>query len=620
MDPRLLNYYNRELQHVRDMGAEFAREFPKIAGRLGLDEFACQDPYVERLFEGFAFLAARVQLKIDAEFPEFAQYLLETIYPDYLAPIPSMTVVQFNPDLSEGSLAQGISLPRDTLLQSQPLLDEQTRCEYRLAHAVTLWPLQLTEAEYLSTAAIQAINKDLARPGVRAGLRLRLRTTASVRFNETSIDRLAIYLMGSGDIPYRLYEQLLANTSEVVVQPAQRPAPWREDISIRRMGFHPDEALLPSDERMFQGYRLLREYFSFPERFLFVEFNGLDKAIRKCQGEELDIIALFDRNDDQLIQAIDASHFALHCAPAINVFMKRSDRIMIDPHLSEFHIVPDRTRPADYEVYGVREVIGYAGGSSEGQNFLPFYGSRTGYRQTHETAFHSIRRQRRLQSGRHRKLKTNYLGSEVFISLVDAAQAPYRGDLKQIGLTLWCTNRDLPLLMPVKVGDTDFTLQAGAPVQSIRCLAGPTKPRPSSAEGNIAWRLINHLSLNYLSLADTDAHQGAAALRDLLSLYGDTTDHALRKQIEGVQSIKTATVVRRVNSSGPIVFGRGLEITLKFDESAFEGSRFFLLGAVLEHFFSGYTSINSFTETAIHTTDRGEVMRWPARIGQRHIL
>jgi type VI secretion system protein ImpG len=192
--------------------------------------------------------------------------------------------------------------------------------------------------------------------------------------------------------------------------------------------------------------------------------------------------------------------------------------------------------------------------------------------------------------------------------------------LKQLGLQLLCTNRDLPLQMPLGVGQSDFTLQSGAPVASIRCLAGPTRPRASNFRKETAWQAISHMALNYLSLVDNDQQQGAAALRQLLMLYSDTSDPTIRKQIDGIVSIRSQPVVRRIDTPGPITFGRGLELTISCDESAFEGSGIILLGSVLEQFFARYVSINSFTETVMQSTDRGEIMRWPARIGRRNTI
>jgi type VI secretion system protein ImpG len=626
MDPRLLKYYNRELQHVREVGAEFAAEFPKIAARLGLDTFECSDPYVERLFEGFAFMAARVQLKVDSEFPTFTQHLLEIVYPHYLSATPSMTVVEFKPDLTEDGLAEGFLIPKSTSLRSLIAKGEQTACEYQTAHPLQLWPLEVSQVEYLPTLAAVS-SHGISAPknfnNVKAAIRIVLRSTASVSFNQMKLDKLSLFLRGSGGIPYRLYEQFLANAKGMACKfgdGSKSKITFGGGRIVRGMGFEKDEALLKHTPRSFDGYRILQEYFAFPERYLFVELDGLAQLVSQCDGNELELFVLLDRSDSHLINALDKSNLALFCVPAINLFPKRSDRIHIDHKQSEYHVVVDRTRPMDYEVFSLNSVAGYGNQPLAEQAFLPFYGSNSAFQTQSETAFYTQRRQKRVLSSKQRRegVRSSYIGSELFISLVDAAQAPYSSEVTQLGLDTLCTNRDLPLVMPVGLGDTDFTLQISAPVKSIRCIAGPTRPTPAAYEGESVWRLINHLSLNYLSLIDNDAKQGAAVLRDLLGLYADNREASIKKQIEGVVSVTAKNVVRRIDSKGPMVFGRGLEISVLLDESAFEGGGYFLLGTVLEQFFARYVSINSFVETLIRTTDRGEVARWPVRIGRRH--
>jgi type VI secretion system protein ImpG len=624
MDPNFLKYYNQELDFIRRMGGEFAEEFPKIAGRLGLDAFECSDPYVERLLEGFAFLAARVQLKVDAGFPRFTQHLLQMIYPHYLAPVPSMTIVQIQPNLGEGSLAAGVKIPRGSQMRSNIGKGEQTACEYRTAHDLTLWPLRLTEAKYLDSAAAVANLGAPGRDGVKAGLRLRLQSTAGILFNQLSLEALPLFLRGA-EVAFPLYEQLLANVIGLVVQPVKKPAPWREVLpaaSVRPLGFDADQSLLPYAGRSFQGYRLLQEYFAMPERFLFIELRDLPRAFSRCADSELDLIFLFNRSVPGLADTVGASHFNLFCTPAVNLFPKHADRIHLSPATAEFHIVPDRTRPMDFEVYDVNEVLGYGTGAEPEREFLPFYQLRDRHIPREPRAYYMLtREQRRLSPAQRRKgPRTSYIGSEVFISLVDAEQAPFSSSLKQLGLQLLCTNRDLPLQMPAGVGQSDFSLQAGAPVESIRCLAGPTRPRPSNAHGETAWRLISHLSLNYLSLINNDREEGPTALRQLLKLYSDAGEPHIRKQVEGLQSIRSTPIISPVSHGGPITFARGLELTITFEESAFQGSGVFLLGAVLEHFLCQYVSINSFTETVVKTVERGEVIRWPARLGIRHNL
>jgi type VI secretion system protein ImpG len=624
MDPRLLKYYNYELQHIREMAGEFALEYPKIAGRLGLDSIECADPYVERLLEGFAYLSARVQLKVDAEFPRFTQHLLEIVYPHYLAPTPSMAVVQCQPDLLEGSLNEGFLIPKNTSLRSQIYKGEQTACEYRTAHNLTLWPLELTEAEYLSGAGTVANLGVPSLTGLKAGIRLRLKTTAGLKFNQLKLSNLPLYLRGVGELPMQIYEQLLANSIAVVIQPTKRPLAWQHIIkqsAVLPLGFTEQEALLPYTPRSFQGYRLLQEYFAFPERYMFVELTQLHAALQQSADDELDIIILLNRANSRLINEVNASLFALFCTPAINVFPKRADRIHLTNQTNEYHIVPDRTRPLDYEVYQIQEVTGFGSTSDDQLAFLPFYQASSDNSHKQHRAYYSAIRTPRVISSKQKQQgsRSSYIGNEVFLSIVDSNEAPYKSDLRQLGLELLCTNRDLPLQLPIGIGKTDFTIQTGAPVDSIRCLSGPTKPRPSNAYKDTAWKLISHLSLNYLSIINNNAQEGAAALRSLLSLYGDNSNPSFRKQIEGILFIQSKPIVRRINTADPIVFGRGLEITLTVDETAFEGTGVFLLGMVLEQFFAQYVSLNSFTETVLTSSERGEIMRWTMRLGQRQL-
>lgn len=627
MDPRLLKLYNRELQHVREVGAEFANEFPKIAARLGLESFECSDPYVERLFEGFAFMAARVQLKVDAEFPTFTQSLLEIVYPHYLSATPSMAVVAFKPDLADESLADGFTIPKETRLRSQIAKGEQTACEYVTAYPLQLLPIEITQAEYLPTLA-GITSRGISPPrqaDIKAGIRIQLRSTAGVKFKNMALERLPLFLQGTGSIPYRLYEQFVANAQVVVCKFSHRGVTtigYSKESPIRGLGFNQDESLLKLTPRSFDGYRILQEYFAFPERFLFVEINDLVSLLVDCDATEIELFVLLNRSDADLFNALDSSNLALFCVPAINLFPKMADRMHVDHRQAEYHVVVDRSRPMDYEVNSIRQVVGFGQEQNTEQQFLPFYGSKSGYQSATESAFYMARRQKRVLSSKQRRegVRSSYIGSELFISLVDAQQSPYSENLAQLGLDVLCTNRDLPLVMPVGIGESDFSLLISAPVRAIKCVIGPTRPLPAPYEADSVWRLINHLSLNYLSLVDSDPVQGAAALREILGLYADAREPAVRKQIEGVVSIAAKNVVRRIDSKGPLVFGRGLEVSVLLDEAAFEGGGYFLLGTVLEQFFARYVSINSFVETVIKTTDRGEVARWPVRIGHRHSL
>lgn len=629
MNEKLLRYYERELQHLREMGGEFARDYPKVAGRLGLEDYACADPYVERLLESFSFLAARVQLKIDAEFPSFTHHLLELVYPHYLAPTPATAVVQLHPDMDEGNLAQGFTVPRGTALNSLLGKGDQTTCEFRTAQDVTLWPVDVVEARYFACSG-QVGGVETSRLGlVKAALRLRLRVGAGLVFNELSLDRLMLHVRGAEGLAGRILEQLSGSAAGVLVQPVQDDNRWHEWVdrsSIRAQGYDDEQALLPVGPRSFQGYRLLREYFTLPQRFHFIELSGLRPAIKRCQVSEIDVTVLFKSFTPALENTIGAAQFALHCTPAINLFPKRADRVHLSDQQADYHVVPDRTRPMDYEVYQVNGVTGYGSGAEAEQRFESLYRANDlhgpGADSQRGGAWYQLRRDTRVASDRQRRQgpRSSYMGSEIFLTLVDVHEAPYRADLRQLGVDTLCTNRDLVLSMPVGAGKTDFTVESGAPVRSVRCVAGPTAPQASFAEGATAWRLISHLSLNYLSLLDEDHDQGATGLRDLLRLYCGTEDYAAHKQIDGLRSVTAQTIVRRLPLPGPITYGRGLQVCVTVDESAFEGSSVFMFGAVLEQFFAKYVALNSFTETQIKSTTRGLIMQWPTRVGRCEIL
>jgi type VI secretion system protein ImpG len=487
---------------------------------------------------------------------------------------------------------------------------------------MTLWPIELSEVRYFpTTGALANIQLENLR-GVRAGIRFRLRCT-SAAFDETSLDSLPIYLPGNGDVPKQLYEQLLGNCCGVIVRPKGGTRAWQERLpasSVRRYGFEDDQALLPYTRRSFAGYRLLQEYFAFPKRFYFFELADLGPAVKRCSSTELEIIVLLDRSLGFLENTVDAEEFALYCTPAINLFPKRADRITINRGVSEFHVLPDRTRPMDFEVHSVLRIDGYGGGNEVSQHFRPFYTARDPAREKDQLAYFTTTREPRRLSSRQRRegSRSSYVGSEIYLSIVDANEAPYAPDLKQLEIFTLCTNRDLPLQMTLGTGATDFSLDVGAPVTSIRCIDKVTTPRPSPAQRENAWQLLSHLSLNYLSLIQEQDEDGARMLRDMLSLYADDNDAVLRKLIEGLRSVSSAPVVRRLPTPGPITFARGLEISVTCDETAFEGTGVFLFGAVMEEFVARYVSLNSFTEMVLLTHERGEVMRWPARIGRRH--
>jgi type VI secretion system protein ImpG len=299
MDHKFVDYFEEELTHLRRMSEEFKVIHPRVAERLQLGKEP-PDPYVQQLWDGFAFLAARVQLKLDAEYPRFIEALLQTIYPHYLAPVPAMAIVQFEPQYDDSELAAGPVVKRHTSLKSKRLpgaTQDTVQCTYRTAHDLQILPIRLTDARYYTQDRdLSEIDNLWAREtSAKAAIRLRMVSTGGLAFNQILADKLVLHLPPRENLTGALYELILAHSTAVVVQSAGKPLrsyAKRSPATVRGMGFEDDEALLPIGPQGFSGYRILQEYFSFPGRFFFIEVSGLQEAFAKCDKTELDLIFL----------------------------------------------------------------------------------------------------------------------------------------------------------------------------------------------------------------------------------------------------------------------------------------------------------------------------------------
>jgi type VI secretion system protein ImpG len=652
MDRRFLGYYETELRFLRDLGTEFARAHPGIAGRLALDPNACADPYVERLLEGVAFLTARVQLKQDLEFPRFTEHLLDILFPDFLAPTPAMAVVRMVPDRASGDLAAGYRLARGTRLASRLGPRMQTRCIFTTAHDVTLFPIEVETARHLAGGPLAAAGLALRRE-IKAAFVLRLATRPERPFRELALERLVLHLVAGGRHPWRLHEALLGHGLALL---AREPGGvWQllaERSPVRRMGFAEDEALLPPSRPGFAGYRHLREYFAFPERFLFLSLDGLGPAVQAAKGPVLEVAVVLDRADPALEEGIAADDIALFATPAVNLFERTLEPARLDRRQRDVQLVPDRLRPLDFEVHSLLEVSGE--GVAGPKPFRPFYALAHPEDAGPAGAYYTLERRPRLATAQEIRragtdrprpapaaagpdarpggTRSGYVGGEIFLSLVDGEAPPWPEGIDRLHVKARCSNRDLVLFMPLVPGQSHFDIDTGPPVEAVHCLGEPTRPRPSLAlgqplqpsgartPGETPWRLVSHLVLNYLSLVDGPAGEGAQALRALLQLYAGFAEPAVARQVEGLRGVASRPVIDRLPLAGPITFGRGLEIELTFEEAGFDRGSAFALGGVLEAFFRRYVALNSFTRTVVKTAERGEIMRWPAWIGQRHLI
>lgn len=617
MDPRFVRLYEDELAHLRELGREFAKEHSK-AKYLDLDSLEIADPYVERLLEGFAFMAARVRLKLEAEQPRLIEQMIQALHPDFLAPMPAAMVVQLHVDVNDPKLAGGLVVERDSALRSALRRGNDTQCEFRTAMDVRVWPMALADVRYFS----QAPDLHLARlPQTRAakgGLRLRLRTGGGLRWKElTECDSLRFYIAAEDEVAYRLHELVLGHAlGTLVPMPDQAPRleNWSDASSVRPIGQAAGQEMLPERAREYSTLRLIQEAAALPQRMMFFEIGDLSRRFAQQDCDEIEIVILLSQDYSDLAPVVDASSLALHCTPALNLFSKRLDLVTLGLESSEFHLVPDRVRSMDYEVHSVSRVVAH--GSDGTQRLREF---RPLYEQNHMSAagghgYFTLRReQRRLteQERRQGARVPSYLGDEVFLSLVDGRHAAYREGLRQMSVEALVTNRDLPLLLP---REGRWHLEAAVALTGVSCVRGPSRPYSRRAEGDLGWQLLAQLTQNHLVPGDAP-ERAAAGLRASLRLYGPQHEQWLR-QVDGVRLLHVESVVRRLPGKGPICFGTGIDFSLEVDESAFQGSSAFLLGCLLENHFANHAAINSFSQFSLHSVQRGLIKAWPARMGR----
>lgn len=640
MDPSLLEYYNSELAYMRKMAGEFAAAHPKVARRLGMQGMDVADPFVERLIEGFCFLSARTRLRLDAEFPRFTQRLLEVIYPNYVSPTPSMAVVRLEPSTAEGDLAEGFTVPRGSMFRTHIPPSQQTACRFLSGMDTVLWPLELTAAHLgpppPEVSRLSGRFTDTV--PIRSALHLRLRTVGGLPVSALrGLDRLPLYLTGDEQTATRLFELLHAGAvglyarDPAVSGEGESQTPYVVESPVDLEGFGAEQSLLPLPWNAFHGHNLVHEYFACPARFLFLALRGLAPVLRGVHGSEVELVIMLDRVDPGLVPVVDDSRFALFCTPVINLFPMRADRVEVKPGLTEFHVVPDRSRPMDFEVHSIQQVhatLGHGGHGGHGAGghggedllFRPLYETVGTDPRAHGRYF-SVRRERRRLSDRTRMhgAQAGHIGTEVFLSLVDQFEAPWGDDVSTLSVRVLATNRELPRLLP-PAGLKDLTLPEAAPVRRATFLRFPTRPRPPHAERELAWRLIRYLSLNYLTLEEAEQEQGGQALRDFLTLMCPPDMPDVLTQIQSLAGCGLTPVTRRLPGRGPMIYGRGVRCRLMVDENGFSGGTPYIFGLILARFLSRHASLNTFVETELHTLQRGRVALWPAVKGGRGIL
>jgi type VI secretion system protein ImpG len=609
----LLLYYERELDYLRKMAVQFAEKYPKVASRLAIEPAKCEDPHVERLLEGFAYLAARVHLKIDDEFPEISEALLSVVYPQLTRPIPSMSVVEFQLDPEKGKLTSGLVIPPHSPLFSRPV--GGVPCTFRTCYETTLWPLSVAAAEWRAPSRLQPAVKAVDSTGA---IRIDLRTPPDVNLKDLKIDRLRFHLDGETGLINTLYELLFSRLNRILVRdptPGSKLPPVSLPASaLQPVGFAEDEGLLPYPHGSFLGHRLLMEYFSFPEKYFFIDVTGLEEVWGAGFKNAVEFVFLIsevegDARRQRLELELTKKTFRLGCTPIVNLFAQTAEPIQLSQRKYEYAVTPDVRRPYASEIFSIDEVAAINTATQETSTFEPFYSLRHAARSGKPACYWMMRRR---PSNR-----PNDEGSDMFLSLVDLSMRPMDPDANILSIRTTCTNRGLPARLPFGGDDGDFELEGASSLKRISTLRKPTPPiRPPSGKAAF-WRLISHLSLNYLSLVEG----GKEALQQILRLYDFGQAAYSQNVVDSIQRVRSGRQFARVSSENGITFARGQRIEIELDEERFTGGGAFLFASVLERFLALNATLNSFTQLVVTTPQRKEALReWQPRAGRKLLI
>ena len=609
MDNKFLNYYNKELAYVRRLGGEFAKQHPKVAGNLRMSADAIEDPHVSRLIQSVAFLNAGIRERLDDDYPQLASALLNVLYPHYLAPIPSMAIVQFK---ASASLSDKEVLNKGRLIETMPIDGAPVR--FQTCYKTELWPIEISQAKlYGYNQSAPQLNAHKHYPAV---LQLSLQTlSSSVSFAELAPNKLRFFIKGSSQNVYALYELLMRDTAEIALATGADDKDFvqLDKSNLKAVGFDLDQGMLPYSARSNLGYRLLSEFFSFPEKFLFFDVEGLSQENLAKFADKMNIYFYLEQSHKDLEQYINADYFALGCTPVVNLFRKTAEPINWDHTKTEYQVVPDHRRKNAFEVYSIDSVDAVeADGRS--REFLPFYGMN--HQHTDDEKCFWIARRENAQNTPDSHDK----GTEMELSLVDLAMQPSETNNWVISTTTTCLNRDIPNQLPFGGGQPylQFT-EGGASVDKIVCLTAPTPTRRVPLGGETEWRLISHLSLNHINLMNNE--DAAKTLQEILRLYDYVDSEETHMLINSIQDVTSKRTMARDPSGNLNAFCQGVEIGVELDENKFTGSSSYLFASVLERFFALYCSINSFTKLTTYSKGKRKVLnQWQARSGEQTLI
>jgi type VI secretion system protein ImpG len=575
-------YYQDELFFLREMGKEFSESHPMLAHFL-LE--AGSDPDVERLLEGFAFLTGRIRQKLDDELPELTHTMMGMICPHYLRPIPAMSIVEFEP---QKTLRGKYLIPRTkTELESSPV--GNTRCRFHTCYDVELLPISL---------------EDVVLEGQQ--LKISFRVLNGVQFSALGLDKIRLNLHGDTTIQYELYNMFCRNIQKVSVRSSNGSDQEiiLDKTNIKPVGFDESEGMIPYPSNSFLGYRVIQEYFSFPDKFLFIDVTGLENTSKLGIQDTFDIVFQLSRRPNENVR-ITKDNIHLNCTPVVNLFSRSSEPIRVENERTEYRLRPEGPNSNHYEVYSVDKVFGMIPGTAQQYEYKAFYSF------THSLSERgNIYYQTRLRDS-----VTSENSTETYISFINADQSVAVPTTEIISSELTCINRQLT--EQLRLGDIKIPTSNSPEVARFRNITNVTPTIYSPLGGALHWKLISHLTLNRLSITSKEALQGILSLYNFQALVDRGIGSENERRINSISNVQGIQKDRLYRGT-PI---RGIEIQLDMLENNFiNDGDMYLFCCMLNEFLALYSNINSFSQLTAKGANRGEVQTWPMRIGKQTIL
>jgi type VI secretion system protein ImpG len=606
----LLPYYERELAFLRRYSRDFADKYPKIAARLAMSAEASEDPHVERMIESFALLTARIHRKLDDDYPEFTDALLEVLYPHYLRPFPSCSIAQFDAGNIAGQATAASIIPRGTELTSRQI--SGVACRFRTAFDVALAPVNVAKVRFEGVVRAPANTK--LPVGSTGCISIQFDClNQQATFESLKLAQLRLFIDGEPSFTAALRDSLFMNVLKVYVEPASRGV-WHALPAnpLKPVGFDERESLIDYPARSHPAYRLLTEYFAFPDKFNFfdIQLAQILKEIGNARQFTLHLVLSEVRADSDLariLEPLSAKNLRLGCSPVVNLFKQRGEPIRLTHATSTYPVVADARKAFAYEVYSI-DSVKMVRQTNQGESiteFLPFYSLRHG--ETPEQASHYW------FARRNEIVASTSPGYETEISIVDIDLDPSAPQTDTLSIELTCTNRELPANLSFGASGGDLFLEGGSTAKTINLLRKPSQALQFERGRAAHWRLISHLSLNHLSIIQS----GIDALKEMLRLYNINRSASSIQHIEGLTTLDYKPATAWLPGNPFATFVRGLEIRLTVDEDSFVGSGLEVFAAIMDRFFGLYVHVNSFIQLIIISKRTGEeLFKCPPRSGE----